>query len=121
MNFTNSSIPDRITAQGASPSSGVGRLIGLMLVVLGPALFWTAGLALAARLLGFTASPGMLAGTFLPIFGFLMLACSACFLPSQKTWAFECERGDPDREISPTSFASLVPSSESQETLSAVS
>ena len=117
----NPSNPDRIDAQGASSDSGVGRLIGLILVVLGPALFWTAGLALTGRLLGFTVTPGMLAGTFLPIFSFLLLACSTCFLHLRETGASELERGDPDGEILPTGFASLVPSSESKETLSAVS
>jgi hypothetical protein len=63
----------------------------------------------------------MLAGTFLPILSFLLLACSTCFLHSRQTGAFELERGDPDGEILPTGFASLVPSCESQETLSAVS
>ena len=117
----NSSNPDRIDAQGASSDSSVGRLIGLILVVLGPALLWTAGLALTGRLLGFTVTPGMLGGTFLPIFSFLLLACSTCFLHSGETCVFELEQNGSDHVILPTGFASLVPSSESQETLSAVS
>jgi hypothetical protein len=59
---------------------GVARLIGLMLVSLGPALFWTAGLAFAGTFAGVTVTPGMLAGTFLPVFSFLLLACSPCLL-----------------------------------------
>ena len=72
-----SSAPDRT---GAVSGFGVARLIGLMLVSLGPALFWTAGLAFAGTFAGVTVTPGMLAGTFLPVFSFLLLACSPCLL-----------------------------------------
>ena len=104
-----------------SSSSGNKRLIGLILVSLGPALFWTAGVELTARLFGFTATPGMPAGTLLTIFGFLLLACSPCLLRSEATRGSAVVRGDSDWEAPQTSFASLISSSESQETLSAVS
>jgi hypothetical protein len=64
----------------SSSDSGPGRLSALVLVSLGPALFWTGGLALAGKLLGFAVTTTMLAGILVPVFGFLLLACSPCFL-----------------------------------------
>jgi hypothetical protein len=81
----NSIVPVPIDA--VSPSSGAVRVVGLMLVSLGPALFWTAGLAFIAKIFGFTATPGMLAGTLLPMFSLLLLACSPCFLGAGQAWA----------------------------------
>jgi hypothetical protein len=73
-------IADRGCAYSVGSDFGFGRVIALMLVLLGPALFWTAGLALAGKLFGFAATPIMLASTFLPIFSFLLIACSPCLL-----------------------------------------
>ena len=67
-------------ARRSASSPGRARLLGLLLVSLGPALFWTGGLALAGKLFGFAVTTTMLAGILVPVFGFLLLACSPCFL-----------------------------------------
>jgi hypothetical protein len=42
-------------------------------------------LALAGKLCGFAVTTTMLAGILVPVFGFLLLACSPCFLRPEQT------------------------------------
>ncbi|HXV30185.1 MAG TPA: hypothetical protein VD840_07630 [Sinorhizobium sp.] len=98
-------IADRGCAHSVGSNFGFGRVITLMLVSLGPALFWTAGLALAAKLFGFAATPSLLASTFLPIFSFLLVACSPCFLRHEETGASAPEQSGSGSEAPQTSFA----------------
>jgi hypothetical protein len=67
-------------ARRSASSPGRARLLGLLLVSLGPALFWTCVLALAGDLFGFAVTATTLACTLLGIAGFLVLVCSPFFL-----------------------------------------
>ena len=67
-------------ARRSASSPGRVRLLGLLLISLGPALFWTCVLALAGDLFGFAVTATTLAYTLLGIAGFLVLACSPFFL-----------------------------------------
>ena len=98
-------IADRGCAYSVGSNFGFGRVIALMLVSLGPALFWTAGLALAGKLFGFAATPIMLASTFLAIFSFLLVASSPCLLEYEETGPSAPERSGSGSEGPQTSFA----------------
>ena len=67
-------------ARRSASSAGRARLLGLLLVSVGPALFWTCILALAGDLLGFAVTATTLACTLLGIAAFLVLVCSPFFL-----------------------------------------
>ena len=66
------------------PASHVrkARLLGLLVVSLGPALFWTCTLAIAGALLGAPVTGTALVCTLVGIAGFLVLVCSPFFLRS---------------------------------------
>lgn len=60
-----------------------GRALGFAIVCLGPAVFWTALLALIAWALGYTVTPAVLAGNFLAIAIFLGIVFSALIFGSK--------------------------------------
>lgn len=74
-------IADRVTVTTASSSRLADRLLGLSLMAIVPALFWTALLAMVAPVFGFAPS-----GTGLATFGVTVaafLGCVCCALTSQ--------------------------------------
>ena len=73
-------LPEMRARQAAS--QGPARLLGLALVSLAPALFWTCVLALVGHILGAPVTVATLACTLIAIAGFLVLVCSPFFLRS---------------------------------------
>lgn len=71
-----------MSAHQSASGQGHARLLGLVLVALGPALFWTCVLALVGPMLGAPVSATTLACTLVGIAGFLVLVCSPFFLRS---------------------------------------
>ena len=71
----------QVAAETGSPAAlsgqGGGRLLGLAIVCIGPAVFWIGLLALAGWLFGFSLAPSTLLGGALAIGGFLALVYSA--------------------------------------------
>ena len=74
----------QIAAETASPAAlsgqGSGRLLGLAIVCIAPAVFWIGLLALAGWLFGFSLTASTLAGGALAIGGFLCVVFSALTL-----------------------------------------
>ncbi len=59
-----------------------GRIMGLLVIALGPALFWTAFVALLAPVIGYAVSPTALLTVACGIGIFLLAVCSTLISPS---------------------------------------